>query len=350
MKVWIDLSNSPHPLLFRPVAEQLAERGAEVLVTVRDHAQTRELAAERWPEAAVIGGASPPGRLAKPRGIARRVRELIGWARRSGPDVALSHNSYAQIVAARALGIRVVTAMDYEHQPANHLAFRAAGTILMPEAIPAGAVRRQGARSGKVIRYPGLKEEVYLADFEPDDAVAAALGADREGLALAVARAAPAGAAYHREENPLFERSLRLLSERGEHQVVVLARHPEQQLAIAALALERVIVPDAAVDSRSLLCAADLFLGAGGTMTREAALLGVPTYSIFAGRPAAVDTMLERQGALVRLGDPQGLPAAAGSKAPAAERLAQIRDRGAAIVQRFTTTTLARPAQAAGDR
>ena len=350
MRVWIDLANSPHPLIFRPIAERLEGQGAEVLLTVRDHAQTRELALERWPRAEVIGGASPAGRLAKPRAIASRVGALARWCRRERPDVALSHNSYAQILAARALRVRVVTAMDYEHQPANHLAFRAADRILLPEAVPAGVVRRQGARSDKVVRYPGLKEELYLADFEPDPGTVAALGLGDDALALAVARAAPAGAAYHRSENPLFERALRILDERGEHRVVVLARHPEQRRAIAALDLERVLLPDRAVDARSLLWASDLFVGAGGTMTREAALLGVPAYSVFAGPQPAVDRLLTERGALVQLDDPERLPAPVSDREPRADRLEQLRQAGERIGERFVATTLGRTVAGGGDR
>src|SRR5687767_816877 len=118
-RVWIDLANSPHPLLFEPIAARLTERGAVVLMTFRDHAQTAELTRARWPDATLVGGPSPPGRTAKVRAIAGRIAALRTWARGARPDVALSHNSYAQLVAARTLGIPGVTAMDYEHQPAN---------------------------------------------------------------------------------------------------------------------------------------------------------------------------------------------------------------------------------------
>ena len=347
MKVWIDLANSPHPLLFGPVARQLEFQGAAVAVTVRDHAQTLELALERWPEAEVIGGPSPSGRLSKPREIAGRAAALARWAATERPDVALSHNSYAQILAARRRRIRTVTAMDYEHQPANHLAFRAAHQILLPEALPEPVVRRQGARARKVVRYPGLKEELYLADFEPDPAIEAKLGLRRDGLRLAVARAAPAGAAYHPTENPLLERTLRHLSDVGEHLTVVLARHPEQRRQIGRLELPRTVVPVAAVDARSLLWQADLFVGAGGTMTREAALLGIPTASIFAGRPAALDLWLERRGLLTQLGDPRGLGALGPRSQPRPERLVELRRRGAAIERLFVATALGSQGSAA---
>lgn len=312
MRVWIDLANSPHPLLFEPIVERLADGGAEPLITVRDHAQTAELARERWPRAEVIGAPSPPGRLAKARGIAGRVGALARWARRARPEVALSHNSYAQLAAARAQGIPAVTAMDFEHQPANHLAFRAARRVLVPEVVPDAALRRQGAGARKLIRYPGLKEELYLGRFEPDPEILARLGIERgSGEVLAVARSAPAGATYHRDENPLFGEALRTLAAQERVRTVVLARHPDQRRAVRALGLPRCVVPERALDGRSLLREADLFVGAGGTMTREAALLGVPTLSLFAGQRPAVDRWLEDRGVLGRLERAEQLAAVA---------------------------------------
>lgn len=301
MRVWIDMANSPHPLLFAPVARRLTERGSEVLITVRDHAQTLELTLERWPEAEILGNPSPPKKLPKLGSMARRVAECQRWARRHRPDVALSHNSYAQLVAARLLGVPAVTGMDYEHQPANHLAFRCARRILLPEAVPSAVVRRQGGDAAKIVRYPGLKEHLYLADFEPDPAILASLGIARQpGEAVVVARSAPAGAAYHPDENRQFIQVLRELTAREHVRCVVLARHESQRHAIESLNLPNCITPRSAVDGRSLLYAADLFIGAGGTMSREAALLGVPTLSMFAGQPATVDDWLERQGRMSR--------------------------------------------------
>src|SRR4051812_34584289 len=131
MKVWIDLSNSPAALLFAPIVRRLEALGHSVVFTARDNAETCELARERWGDAVTkVGEASPPGRSAKVSSTLLRIRDLARWAKAERPDVALSHNSYAQIMAARARRIPSVTAMDYEHQPANHIGFRAAGTVL----------------------------------------------------------------------------------------------------------------------------------------------------------------------------------------------------------------------------
>ena len=341
MRVWIDLSNSPHPLLFAPISRRLEELGATVDVTYRDHAQTAELTAERWPRATRVGDPSPPGRAAKARAIGARVVALRAWARRSRPDVALSHNSYAQVLAARSLGIPAVTAMDYEHQPANHLAFRGARRILLPEAVPAGPVRRQGATPGKIVRYPGLKEEVYLADFDPDASILDRLGIERPpGATVVVARSAPAGAAYHPDENPIFDDCLRALGARPDVLTVVLPRHAWQREALRGLGIERLVVPEGAVDARSLLFAADAFVGAGGTMSREAALLGLDTWSAFAGRRPAVDEWLEAEGRLHALSDP-GQLAGVAPREGAGPDLARIAGHGERIRDAFVATVQA---------
>jgi len=344
MKVWIDLSNSPHPLLFDPIARRLEQLGHTVTLTARDNAQTLELARKRWPAVEAIGSPSPPGRVAKARAIAGRTRALHRWAKAARPDVALSHNSYAQIVAARAAGIPAVTAMDYEHQPSNHLAFRLAKRILLPEALPETPVRRQGARPAKVRRYPGLKEEIYLGDFEPDPSILEQIGVERTpGTVVVVIRAPPMGALYHQFGNPLYAQLLERVRERPDLRCIVLARTAGQRSALGALDAPNLIIPEHAIDSRSLMYASDLFVGAGGTMTREAALLGVPTLTVYAGRPPAIEEWLEQRGMLSRLTSPDVNGVGPRTREPVDPK--QLRERGAALIELFVEETLAAAAR-----
>jgi predicted glycosyltransferase len=295
MNVWIDLSNSPHVVLFRPLVERLREQGARVLLTARDHAQTVELAQRIWSDVTVVGGESPPGATQKAATLARRGFELAKFARRERPNVALSHGSYAQIVAARAVGIPAVTMMDYEFQPANHLSFRVANRVIVPQVFPSKLLTRFGARGEKVLRYEGFKEELYLGRFEPDPSAIEGLGLDRKAV-IAVFRPPPEGALYHRHANERFDLLLEHALSHGDVQLVVLPRGGAQTERM--LRKLGIVVPRAAVDGLSLLAEADVVLGAGGTMNREAALLGTPTYSVFAGRLAQVDAELMRDGRL----------------------------------------------------
>jgi predicted glycosyltransferase len=307
MRIWIDLANSPHVPLFGPVVARLRADGHSVLLTARDHAQTRQLAEQRWGDLVVIGGPSPPGRVAKASTLAGRVFALHRYAHHARPDVAFSHGSYAQIVAARTARVPVVTMMDYEHQPANHLSFRLATSVIVPELFPGSALRRFGASPRKVVRYPGFKEDLYLASFRPDPSVLEQLGLNGERV-LAVFRPPPEGALYHPGSNDRFDEVLREALARDDVEPVLLARTDTQAQLYAALS-PPLWIPKRAVDGSSLLALADLAVGAGGTMNRESALLGTPTYTVFAGQLAAVDAELMRQGLLRDLRQP-GSPVA----------------------------------------
>jgi predicted glycosyltransferase len=241
------------------------------------------------------------------------------------------------VLAARTLRIPVVTTMDFEYQPINHLAFRLAHRILLPEALPADVVERQGARGAKVIRHAGIKESIYLGDFVPDRSVLDELEVDREAGPLVVARTPPSRAVYHRMENPLFGEALERIGTQPEVTCVVLPRHREQVAELEALGLPNVRVPRAAVDSRSLLYEADLFLGAGGTMTREAALMGTPTLSLFAGRTPAVDEWLVGQGLIERFESADQV-AAVERRAREPRTPAELREDSAAIIDEFVAT------------
>jgi predicted glycosyltransferase len=162
---------------------------------------------------------------------------------------------------------------------------------------------------------------------------------------LVVVRTPPSRAIYHRSGNPLFLDALRSVGRQKHALCVVLVRHPEERAALGELGLANLVVPTRAVDSRSLMYAADLVLGGGGTMTREAALLGVPTYTLFAGEPAAVDRWLEQRGLLRRLRTPAELEALAPRRAAPAG-LERLRRRGDELVELFVSEAIqaARPA------
>jgi predicted glycosyltransferase len=306
MRVWVDLTNTAHVLVLRPLVDLLERRGHEVTLTARPLSHTLELLEDWGHPHTVIGRYGGTGRLGKARAAAGRVAGMLGFARGRDFDWALAHGSTDLPPACRLLRIPNTTMFDYEWASLQHHAnCRLATRVLVPDAIPAERLRRYGARPPKLIRYPGLKEEYYLADFEPDPGVLDALGIDTRRV-LCIVRTAPSYALYLRgAENELLPRLLRRLSAHEETQTVVLARTDEQRRAIGDLALERVIVPERAVDGRSLVAFADLLVSAGGTMNREAAVLATPVWSIFEGRLGAIDELLAGQGRLRFLRDPQ---------------------------------------------
>src|SRR5213080_2534365 len=232
MHIWIDLANSPHVPFFHALIPEFTLRGHTIEISARDFAQTLELAMKAGMMAHVIGGHGGGSIRGKAGNLVGRAAALRKWARGRGFDLALSHNSYAEIAAAAALGVKAVTLMDYEHQPANHLAFRLASRVIVPRSFPAAELRKYGASTRKVKRYDGLKEDVYLADFRPDPSFEPTL--QKLGIAeqdvLVVARPPAREALYHRFENELFDDLLTVLSARADIKVILLPRTDAQRV------------------------------------------------------------------------------------------------------------------------
>lgn len=298
MRVWIDLTNSPHVLVLRPVVEDLRARGHEVEVTARDFAQTVALAERHGLNATVIGRHRGEELGKKAIGLASRSTALLRWARGRRFDLALGHGSNDITVAAKLLRIPSATMFDYEFATVQHTVnCRLAQSVVVPAAIPPERLDRYGAR-GKIRAYEGLKEEYYLSDLDPDPAVLDELGLDAS-KPIAVIRTAPEVSLYHRHAgSDAFAEVLRKLQ--GQ-QTVVLPRTPEQRAELRDAG--GFTVPEQAIDAPSLIAFADLVVSAGGTMNREAVALGTPVYTTFAGRMGAVDERLIAEGRLRQLTD-----------------------------------------------
>ena len=307
MRVWIDITAPAHVLVFRPLLPLLRERGAEVELTSRDYAQTVQLLELHGIEAEILGRHGGRSRLGKARSLTSRLRDLRHWAKGREFDLALAHGSHELTLTARRLGIPSSTTFDYEFAWLQHqLGCRAATRVVVPEAIPPERLERYGARPPKLVQYPGLKEEYYLADFEPDPAALEPFEID-SARALVVVRTPPDVSLYHRRSNPLFPQVLDHLGHNESVQAIVLPRTPEQRDFVRGLGLPSVQVPDRAVDGQSLIAFSDLVVSAGGTMNREAVALGVPVYTTYGGRLGGVDEMLIREGRLIPLSDPRAL-------------------------------------------
>jgi uncharacterized protein len=308
VKVWIDITAPAHVLVFRPLVDILRGRGDEVGITARDYAQTVELLALHGLEAdEVIGRHAGRSRLQKARQMTQRLGALRKWARGRGFDVALAHGSHELTISARRLGIPSSTTFDYEFATLQHqLGCRAATRVVVPDAIPQERLQPYGVRPPKLVQYPGLKEEYYLADFDPDRSLLDRFGVDPARV-LVVLRPPPDVSLYHRHSNPLFPQTLEHLGRSEDVHAFVLPRTEEQREYVRGLALPSVILPEGAVDAQSLIALADLVVSAGGTMNREAAALGVPVYTTYGGRLGGVDEELIRDGRLKPLTDPRAL-------------------------------------------
>mgnify|MGYP005861467963 CR=1 FL=1 len=318
MRIWIDITNSPHVLFFEPIIADLVAAGHEVDVTARDYAQTLGLLQRKNIAHTLIGRHRGKSRLKKAWGLVSRSFALVRFGARRRFDVAFSHNSNDLAVAAWLLRIPHLVVHDYEHANLSYAVnARLATRILVPESIPTAAIVAHGARPEAVGHFPGLKEHAYLSpDMPVTEDARAALGIDHD-VVLAVVRPPATMSAYHPFGNELFDEVLTRLGSDERVRMVVLPRTPEQRAELTPTLPPNALVPERVVDGPSLIRAADLVLSAGGTMNREAAALGTPAYTVFAGPLGAVDEDLIAREVLVRVERPNDVrverkPATAG--------------------------------------
>ena len=305
MRIWVDFTNTAHVIVLRPLVERLLAAGHDVELTARPLSHTVELL-EQWGRPhTVIGRYGGVRRRDKALAAVDRAGRLLAWARARKLDRALAHGSTDVPMVARALRIPNTTMFDYEWAAVqHHFNCRLATRVLVPDAIPPERLARYGVRGPKLVRFPGLKEEYYLSDFEPDRAVLGRLGVEGAEV-LCVVRTAPSYALYlGGSETPLLARVLERAAADPRVHTVVLARTDEQRAGVRSLDLDRVVVPEHTVDGRSLVALADVLVSAGGTMNREAAVLGTPVWSMFEGPLGGVDERLVADGRLKLLTDP----------------------------------------------
>jgi predicted glycosyltransferase len=298
-KIWIDLDNSPHVPFFLPIIEELSRRGYSVLVTARDCFQVCDLASLLGLQYKRIGRHYGKVRILKLAGLCVRALQLAPTVLAEKPDLAVSHGSRAQLLLSAMVRLPSIVVVDYEF--ARGLALLRPGWIMIPETIPDSAIRFDKSR---ILKYPGIKEDVYVPRFQPDPRIQSQLGLDGDDLVVTV-RPPANEAHYHRpESDSLFHAVIEFLSDKPDAKVILLPRNERQEISIRKAWPQlfdagKLKVPAHAVDGLNLIWYSDLVISGGGTMNREAAALGVPVYSIFRGKIGAVDRYLANSGRLV---------------------------------------------------
>lgn len=298
-KVWIDLDNSPHVPFFAPIIETLEQRGHAVIVTARDFAQVIELADLMGLRYRKIGRHFGKNTIVKMAALAVRAAQLAPVIMKAKPDLAISHGSRAQLLLACTMRIPAITIGDYEH--AKVFAVVRPEWVIVPQVFPDNA---WGMPQGSVLKYPGIKEDVYVPRFKPDSRVREQLGLAESDIVVTV-RPPASHAHYHNPESDvIFAAVMNRLVASPDVRAVLLPRTPSQAAEIrekwaSAFASGKVMIPAHVVDGLNLIWNSDLVISGGGTMNREAAALRVPVYSTFRGKIGVVDHYLVDQNRMV---------------------------------------------------
>ncbi|MGA8540269.1 MAG: DUF354 domain-containing protein [Terriglobales bacterium] len=299
-KIWVDLDNSPHVPFFRPIIEALRKRDYEVFVTARDAYQVRELTEFYGVAAIMVGKHHGKHILPKVIGTVWRAFRLTALVRKHKPDLAVCHGSRGMLLTSAFLGIPCLGLLDYEFTAIMPMIKPT--WFLVPSVIPeASKVLRS-----KIVKYPGIKEDVYLSSFHPDQTLRERLSIPAGDLLITVRPPATEAHYHNPEAERLLAAALHRFVQESNTTILLLPRNKRQESELrsawsGAITSQKIIIPAHAEDGLNLIWHSDLVISGGGTMNREAAAMGVPVYSIFRGKIGAVDHYLAEQGRLVLL-------------------------------------------------
>ena len=303
--VWVDFENAPHVWVLSPIIDRLQKQGYSTILTARDFSYTLALCRHFGYSVDVVG---VPGIARSNAGkailLAVRTLQLTRLMVHKGQKIslALSHGSRSQILTARLLGVKIISMDDYEYS--NQSAIRFVNSLLVPWAIPK---EHWGRYAGKIVHYPGSKEELYLSRFMPG----VNLPELSTGRVNVLFRPEGRTTHYHSKQSEILQRAvLDYLSGQENILVVLLPRDAEQARELENYCTAKRFpfwIPEVVLDGPGLIWQMDLVVGGGGTMTREAAVLGVPAYSFFGGPWGAVDRYLQSTGRLVQIAGPEDI-------------------------------------------
>ncbi len=297
--IWIDMDNTPHVPFFAPLIKELSARGYSITLTARDAYQTCELADFFKLDYRRVGKHYGRHRIMKVAGTCIRALQLVRLIHKLRPSLAVAHSSRSLTIASALLGIPCLQIIDYEWIASAGLARPT--WVMMPDVITTS-----GFEADTVLKYPGIKEDVYVPQFVPDSSIKAELRLEENDLVVTVRPPATEAHYHNPASDQLFDAVIELMALTTAAKVILLPRNAGQEKGLRQRRPDlfkagKLIIPEHAVDGLNLIWFSDLVISAGGTMNREAAALGVPVYSIFRGKIGAVDRYLADTGRLVLL-------------------------------------------------
>ena len=300
MRIWFELTNSPHINMFAAMIREL-EREHEVVITCRPLANTIDLLDLHGFKYEVVGLHYGGKLWAKLFGFPIRVMQLVRFLAGKQIDVAISQSSFHSPVASRLLGVRCIYMNDNEHAMGNVPAFLCADTIMVPEFLGIAKLRKQMANPRKVIHYPGVKEGIYLWELDQRlQDLASTIGKKKSGARPVVyIRPEPWTAQYYKGSRNFLDEIVLGMKDRVD--IVLLPRGKEQGEHYQDRKFSGIRVVTTALDIADIAPDCDLFIGAGGTMTREMAVLGIPTISVYQDELLDVDRYLLEVGAFLHM-------------------------------------------------
>lgn len=282
MKIWIDLTNSPHINFFKPFIRYWEAQGYDIIITARDLANTIALINQNGWKYTEIGGHAGKNKIKKLLNFPKRVLQLRNFLKKHKPDIGISHSSFYSPLVCRMLNIPSIYLNDNEHAKGNYLAFKFSSLIILPEFLKEKAKELKWTSNYPISFYPGIKEGIYLSQ--------SSYNRKKSNSNTIFIRLEPWTAQYYSGDSKFLDAIIEKLGD--DYKVVILPRSQEQIEHFTQSRFDKINVSKKPIGLEIIYNECLLFLGAGGSMTRELAFLGVPTLSVYQGELLEVDKFL----------------------------------------------------------
>jgi len=311
MKIFIDILTPKQCMLFARLSERFTKRGHQIFQTTREYREVLQLLHLKGIHVKVVGKHGGGRLLDKLKANAKRTLQLATLIKKWKPDVAVSFSSPEAARVAFGLGIPHICINDSPHAEAvARLTIPLSERLLTSKMIPKKAWTKFGISADKIVQYNALDAWAWLKDFKPNEKILRELRLDKAKLILTF-RTEETFASYllqKAQKIPIIVSTIReLLQTSQDSQVVVLPRYEKQVSVLKRIFQEKVLICHTTVDAPSLLSFTSIFVGAGGTMTSEAVLLGVPTFSCYPEEPYLIEKYLLGKGLAIRETNPRKL-------------------------------------------
>lgn len=301
MKIWFDLSNSPHINMFYDLIRDLETEGHEVIITCRPLANTVDLLEQRKLKYTIVGEHYGKNLFKKLFGYPIRVYQLVKFLKNKQLSLAVSQSSFHSPVVAKLLGVPSIYTNDNEHAMGNTPAFIAATRVLIPENLDIEKVVKKGASRKKIKQYPGIKESFYL--WRKGKTIQERrLKQPKDKPVQIYVRPEPLTAQYYKGGLNFMDDLLVELA--AHYEVFVLPRDKAQLQHFKSEKFYQLKVAEKPIMFDEIAENCSLFLGAGGSMTRELAMLGIPTISVYQDELLDVDNYLIQEGMMLHMKTP----------------------------------------------
>jgi uncharacterized protein len=290
MKIWIDLINTPQVSFWVPFIKEFENEKHDLLLTCRDSGNTVALLQLNRLKFQVIGKKAGKGKLQKMLLFLRRLIKLYAFIRKNRPDISASQSSFYQPVVSRVLGIPSMYTNDNEHAKGNFFGFWFAKKVVLPIALRNEKFTRKWPLRSKVSFYPSVKEAIYLSQ---QSGLSSTNGVIKNVIYF---RPEPWSAQYYDGPLNFFDEKLLALS--SQYKIVVLPRDKNQTEHYKRQKSANLTVAEKPLSLKEIISNCKLFIGAGGSMTRELAVLGIPVISIYQEEMLKVDSYLVGKGCM----------------------------------------------------